>query len=39
MREPLLRPLVVRNSVAWYEAFYPRDGKMYLAPKQRVRIW
>ncbi|MDB5721930.1 MAG: peptidase, partial [Alphaproteobacteria bacterium] len=33
------RPLVVRNFDAWYKAFNVRDGKLYLAPEQRIRIW
>jgi len=34
-----IRPLVVRNFDAWYKAFDVRDGKLYLAPEQRIRIW
>jgi len=34
-----IRPLVVRNFVAWYKAFDVRDGKLYLPPEQRIRIW
>jgi putative endopeptidase len=34
-----IRPLVVRNFDAWYEAFGVRDGRLYLPPEQRIRIW
>jgi putative endopeptidase len=34
-----LRPNVVRNFDAWYQAFNVRDGKLYLPPEQRIRIW
>jgi putative endopeptidase len=34
-----IRPLVVRNFDPWYEAFEVRDGKLYLPPEQRIRIW
>jgi putative endopeptidase len=34
-----LRPNVVRNFDAWYKAFNVRDGKLYLPPEQRIRIW
>jgi putative endopeptidase len=34
-----IRPLVVRNFDAWYEAFDVRDGKLYLPPEQRIRVW
>jgi putative endopeptidase len=34
-----VRPLVVRNFDAWYKAFNVRDGKLYLPPDQRIRIW
>jgi putative endopeptidase len=34
-----LRPLVVRNFDPWYQAFGVRDGKLYLPPERRVRIW
>jgi len=34
-----IRPLVVRNFDAWYKAFDVRDGKLYLPPEQRIRIW
>ncbi|HEY0414213.1 MAG TPA: M13-type metalloendopeptidase [Allosphingosinicella sp.] len=34
-----VRPLVVRNFDAWYKAFNVRDGKLYLPPEQRIRIW
>ncbi|MBA4092353.1 MAG: peptidase M13 [Sphingobium sp.] len=31
---------IVRNFDAWYEAFKPAPGgKIYLAPKDRVKIW
>ncbi|MBS1767572.1 MAG: M13 family metallopeptidase [Acidobacteria bacterium] len=34
------RAETVRNLDAWYEAFLPKPGeKLYLAPKDRVRIW
>ena len=34
------RVWVVRNLDKWYEAFQPKpDGKLFLAPKERVRIW
>jgi putative endopeptidase len=33
------RPLVVRNVDPWYEAFDVRDGKLYLKPEDRIRIW
>jgi putative endopeptidase len=29
----------MRNTDAWYEAFGVKDGKYYLAPDARVRIW
>jgi predicted metalloendopeptidase len=35
----IVRPLVVRNFDAWYKAFNVRDGKLYLPPEQRIRIW
>ena len=35
----VVRPLVVRNFDAWYKAFNVRDGKLYLPPEQRIRIW
>jgi putative endopeptidase len=28
-----------RNIDAWYDAFGVKDGKYYLAPTDRVRIW
>jgi putative endopeptidase len=34
-----IRPLVVRNFDAWYKAFNVRDGKLYLPPEQRIKIW
>ncbi|HEX5183497.1 MAG TPA: M13-type metalloendopeptidase [Allosphingosinicella sp.] len=34
-----VRPLVVRNFDAWYKAFNVHDGKLYLPPDQRIRIW
>jgi putative endopeptidase len=34
-----IRPLVVRNHDAWYQAFQVRDGKLYLKPEERIRIW
>ena len=34
-----IRPLVVRNFDPWYKAFDVRDGKLYLPPEQRIRIW
>jgi putative endopeptidase len=33
------RPLTVRNFDPWYQAFDVRDGKLYLPPEQRIRIW
>jgi len=34
------RAAVVRNLDAWYAAFAPKPGqKLYLTPKERVRIW
>jgi putative endopeptidase len=34
------RAWVVRNIDKWYEAFQPKpDGKLYLKPEARVRIW
>jgi len=34
------RPNVVRNFDPWYAAFKPKPGeKLYLAPKDRIRIW
>jgi putative endopeptidase len=34
------RAWVVRNLDKWYEAFQPKkDGKLYLKPEDRVRIW
>jgi len=29
----------VRNFDDWYKAFGVRDGRLYLAPEQRIRIW
>jgi putative endopeptidase len=34
-----IRPLVVRNFDPFYQAFDVRDGKLYLPPEQRIRIW
>jgi putative endopeptidase len=34
-----IRPLAVRNFDPWYQAFDVRDGKLYLPPEQRIRIW
>jgi putative endopeptidase len=34
-----IRPLVVRNFDPFYKAFDVRDGKLYLKPEQRIRIW
>ena len=34
-----LRSSTVRNFDAWYEAFSVKDGKLYLPPEKRVRIW
>jgi putative endopeptidase len=33
------RPNVVRNFDPWYAAFDVKDGKLYLPPEQRIRIW
>ncbi len=34
------RAQTVRNLDAWYDAFAPKPGeKLYLAPKDRVKIW
>jgi len=33
------RPNVVRNFDPWYKAFNVRDGKLYLPPEQRVKVW
>jgi len=34
------RAWVVRNLDKWYDAFQPNvDGKIYLKPEDRVRIW
>ncbi len=34
------RAQTVRNIDAWYDAFSPKPGeKLYLAPKDRVKIW
>lgn len=34
------RAWVVRNLDKWYDAFQPKaDGKIYLKPEDRVRIW
>jgi putative endopeptidase len=34
-----IRPLVVRNFDPWYQAFKVNDGKLYLKPEERIRIW
>ncbi|HEX9964092.1 MAG TPA: M13-type metalloendopeptidase [Allosphingosinicella sp.] len=34
-----LRSNTVRNFDAWYAAFKVKDGKLYLPPEKRVRIW
>jgi putative endopeptidase len=34
-----IRPLVVRNFDPWYQAFGVSDGKLYLKPEERIRIW
>jgi putative endopeptidase len=34
-----LRSNTLRNFDAWYDAFGIKDGKLYLPPEQRVRIW
>ncbi|NTV73414.1 MAG: M13 family peptidase [Holophaga sp.] len=35
-----LRPTVVRNLDAWYEAFGVKPGeKLYLAPADRIKVW
>ena len=34
-----IRPLVVRNFDPWYQAFDVRDGKLYLKPEDRIRLW
>jgi putative endopeptidase len=34
-----IRPLVVRNFDPFYKAFEVRDGKLFLKPEQRIRIW
>jgi putative endopeptidase len=34
-----IRPLVVRNFDPWYQAFEVQDGKLYLKPEERIRIW
>jgi len=43
---PRNRPLktarnwIVRKLDKWYDAFQPKaDGKLYLKPEDRVRIW
>lgn len=33
------RPLVVRNFDEWYKAFDVKDGKLYLTPEQRIKVW
>ncbi|WP_199792324.1 M13 family metallopeptidase [Allosphingosinicella vermicomposti] len=34
-----LRSLVVRNFDEWYKAFDVKDGKLYLTPEQRLKVW
>jgi putative endopeptidase len=34
-----VRPNVVRNFDPWYAAFNVKDGKLYLPPEERIRIW
>jgi putative endopeptidase len=37
---PQFRVLTVRNLDAWYDAFDVQPGQqLYLAPKDRVKIW
>ncbi|MFN3388390.1 MAG: M13 family metallopeptidase [Allosphingosinicella sp.] len=33
------RPTTVRNFDPWYKAFDVKDGKLYLSPEERIRIW
>ena len=36
----MYRALAVRNLDSWYTAFKAKPGqKLYLAPKDRVRVW
>jgi predicted metalloendopeptidase len=30
---------VVRNFDPWYAAFNVKNGKLYLKPEERIRIW
>ncbi|HEY0085290.1 MAG TPA: M13 family metallopeptidase [Allosphingosinicella sp.] len=34
-----VRPNVVRNFDPWYAAFNVKNGKLYLKPEERIRIW
>ena len=35
-----LRPNVVRNLDAWYEAFGVKPGQaLYLTPEERIKVW
>jgi putative endopeptidase len=34
-----IRPNVVRNFDPWYKAFNVKNGKLYLKPEERIRIW
>jgi putative endopeptidase len=34
-----VRPNVVRNFDPWYKAFNVKNGKLYLKPEERIRIW
>ncbi|HEY7810737.1 MAG TPA: M13 family metallopeptidase [Allosphingosinicella sp.] len=34
-----VRPNVVRNFDPWYQAFNVKNGKLYLKPEERIRIW
>jgi predicted metalloendopeptidase len=36
---PEFRADTVRNIDAWYAAFGVTDGKLFLAPPDRVRVW
>ncbi len=36
---PKFRTFTVRNLDAWYAAFGVKAGKLFLAPKDRVRVW
>ena len=33
------RPNVVRNFDPWYAAFDVKDGDLYLAPADRIKVW